>query len=223
MAQPSTPEKQLLNLIEKPMSRGSLNAAAIKYHGLSWLSMGGLRGRFAFLKNKFKIFDLKSLRQLDIRLLNKILKFSLAALVTCFIVNLSLSTTNLKKELNFEIKVEKLAEAGGAAKTSSILKSASYYLDRAKEKDIFRKGMKKIMTAAGVTKTPSQRIMEATANYRLVGISWSENPDVMIEDTKTQRTFFLKRGQVIENDIMLKDVFKDRVILGFAGEEVELR
>jgi len=220
---PATPEKQLLNLIEKPMPRHSLNAAAIKYHRLSWFSMGGLKGRFTFLRSRFKFgFTIQSLRELDIRTLNKALKFSLAGLVIFFIINLSLSVANLKKDLNFQIKVNK--SSGGTSSTvRSFLQSASYYLDKAREKDIFRKGMKKIMAVSGVVKTASQKMLEATQNYRLVGISWSEDPDVMIEDTKTQRTFFLKKGQIIENDIVLKGVFKDRIILGYAGEEVELR
>jgi hypothetical protein len=221
---PATPEKQLLNLIEKPLPRNSLNVAAIKYHGLSWLSMGGLKGRFAFLRNRFKFnFNLRDLRDLDIRTLNKALKFSLALLVVYFIVNLSTSVANLKKDLKLPVKIEKSQEGTSANKINSFLKSASYYLDKAKEKDIFRKGMKKIMAAAGAISTPSQKMMELTQNYRLVGISWSQDPDVMIEDSKTQRTFFLKKGQIIENDVVLKDVFKDKVILGYAGEEVELR
>jgi hypothetical protein len=55
-----------------------------------------------------------------------------------------------------------------------------------------------------------------------VGISWSDDPDVMIEDTKTQRTFFLKKGQMID-DIKLEAVFKDKVILNYLGEEIELK
>ncbi|MFA5157422.1 MAG: hypothetical protein WC532_08605 [Candidatus Omnitrophota bacterium] len=220
---PATPEKELLNLIEKPMSRGTLNAATIKYHGLSWLSMGGLKGRFAFFRNRLKFdFRAKSFRELDIRTLNKILKISLVGLSVYYVIFLSMSIANLNKELKFEVKIEKAGE-GVPAKTNSFLRSASYYLERAKEKDIFRKGMKKIMAATGVMKTPSQKMLELTQNYRLVGISWSDNPDVMIEDTKTQRTFFLRRGQIIENDIILKEVFKDKVVLGLGGEEIELR
>jgi len=221
---PATPEKQLLNLIEKPMPRNSLNVAAIKYHGMSWLSMGGLKGRFAFFRNRFKFdFNIKNLHELDIRTLNKVLKFSLAALIVYFVVNLSVSITSLKKDLNLPVKINKIQEGTLPNKVNSFLKSASYYLEKAKEKDIFRKGMKKIMAAAGAIKTPSQKMLELTQNYRLVGISWSEDPDVMIEDAKTQRTFFLKKGQTIENDIILKDVSKDNVVLGYGGEEVELR
>ena len=43
---------------------------------------------------------------------------------------------------------------------------------------------------------PSQRITELIKNLRLVGISWSADPDVMIEDTNMQRTFFLKKARL---------------------------
>jgi len=222
---PATPEKELLNLIEQPMSRKSLNAATIKYHGLSWFSMGGLRGRFAFFRNRLKFdFRVSSLRELDIRTLNKTLKVLLAGLSVYYVVYLSASLVGLKRDLKLEVKIErKTAQATAPSKTESFLKSASYYLERAKEKDIFRKGMKKIMAAAGAAQAPSEKMIEITQNYKLVGISWSADPDVMIEDAKTQRTFFLKKGQMMENDIVLKEVFKDRVILGLGGEEVELR
>ena len=139
--------------------------------------MGGLRGRFAFLRNRFKFdFNVNNLRGLDIRTLNRILKFSLAALVIHFVINLSVSVASLKRDLNLQVKIDKTQSGTSSSKINSFLKSASYYLDKAKEKDIFRKGMKKIMAAAGAINTPSQKITELTQNYRLVGISWSEMP-----------------------------------------------
>jgi type II secretory pathway component PulC len=56
-----------------------------------------------------------------------------------------------------------------------------------------------------------------------VGISWSADPDVMIEDGKTQRTIFLKKGQLVDNEIRVEAVFKDKVILSYKGEEIELK
>jgi type II secretory pathway component PulC len=66
-------------------------------------------------------------------------------------------------------------------------------------------------------------VVEATKHLRLVGISWSDDPDIMIEDTKTQRTLFLKKGKLIDNEIKVQAVFKDKVILSYNGEEIELR
>jgi type II secretory pathway component PulC len=56
-----------------------------------------------------------------------------------------------------------------------------------------------------------------------VGIAWSNDPDAMIEDTKTHRTFFLKKGQTIDEEIKVQAIFKDRVVLSYKGEEIELR
>ena len=73
-----------------------------------------------------------------------------------------------------------------------------------------------------VVKASTSRIAEASKNLKLVGISWSDDPDVIIEDTKAGMAYFLKKGQMI-NDLKLKEVFKDKVILGYQEEEVELR
>jgi hypothetical protein len=218
---PVTPEKQLLNLIEKPMAKSSLSAAAIKHRSMSVFSLDALKGRFAFFKNRFKT-DLKSgaLVQMDIRVVNRFLKICVAVLTFYFLLNLSFSLTHLRGDIKISpnlvgIKEMKPLEIG------SLLKSASYYLEKARGRNIFM--MSKSIVSSGPAPASSQKILEVAQNLKLVGISWSDDPDVMIEDTKIQRTFFLKKGQVIENDIRLKAVFKDKVILSYGTEEMELR
>ncbi|MEI6631782.1 MAG: hypothetical protein WCL25_04110 [bacterium] len=215
---PATPEKQLLNLIEEPRGRSSLQAAAIKRHGLSIFSLGALKGRFAFFKDRFQK-DVKEGKayQLDVKALNSILRLVVLVLAVYFSISLTLAVMNSKKILEIELKGSS-DKQGSASQTSSFLKAASYYLEKARERDIFRMGMKKTPEAKG----PSQKILDVTQGLRLVGISWSEDPDVMIEDTKVNRTYFLKKGQTVEN-IKLEAVFKDKVILSYAGEEIELK
>ena len=60
------------------------------------------------------------------------------------------------------------------------------------------------------------------SHLKLVGISWSNNPDAMVEDTKALKTFFIKRGDMI-GKFRVEAIFKDKIILSFEGEEVELR
>lgn len=221
---PLTPEKQLLKLIEKPASRNSLQAAAIKYHGLSLFSLGALKGRLVFLKNRFK-FDFKSgdLLQLDVKTLNQVLKFCVFILVLYSVTNVWVSTARLKKDFSLRAKSEKTAE-DRPFQIASFLKSLSYYLEKARARDIFKMGIGSKAAEAGMfVKGPSQRIIEATQDLRLVGISWSDDPDVMIEDTKVKKTFFLKKGQTIGKELKLEAVFKDKVVLSYAGEELELR
>lgn len=220
---PVTPEKQLLNIIEKPTSQSSLRTATIKYQSLSLFSLSAIKGRFAFLKNRF--IKRGGLRQPDIKTLNSILKFCVFVLLFYFIVNLSLSIVRLRKDITFrKIKIEKIEEEKPFQQIVSPLKAVSYYLEKARERDIFTIGIKKEIPETGIfAKGPSQAILEATQHLKLVGVSWSADPDVMIEDTKTQRTFFLKKSQTIDNEIKVQAIFRDKVVLSFRGEEIELR
>lgn len=185
---PLTPEKQLLNIIEKPMSPGSLRAATIKYHSLSLFSLSAIKGRFAFLKNRFDMSG--GFQHPDIKLLNIVLRACVFILAFYFVANLATEVARLKKDFKFRVKMEK-AEAQSAQEIVSALKAPSYYLEKSRERDIFTIGMKKQAAEGGaLSGGPSQAIIEATKDLKLVGVSWSNDPDVMIEDTKTQRTFF---------------------------------
>jgi hypothetical protein len=216
---PVTPEKQLLKLIEEPGPKSSLGAAVIKHHTLSLFSFEALKGRFAFLKSKFKAdFREKGFYGLDIKLINMILGLCVFILAVYFVTNLLFSIVHSREALNLELEIDKNAKSL-VSQVSSLLKAGTYYLEKARERNIFKIGMK---GTDNKSKTLSLRVTEATQNLKLVGISWSDDPDVMIEDTKTQRTFFLKKGQMID-DIKLEAVFKDKVILNYLGEEIELK
>jgi type II secretory pathway component PulC len=41
----------------------------------------------------------------------------------------------------------------------------------------------------------------------------------MIEDTSVNKTYILNKGDSI-NGVLIKDIFKDRVILSYQGEEM---
>ena len=106
-------------------------------------------------------------------------------------------------------------------------KAVSYYLERVRDRDIFRMGSVRIMGTGDdgtqtVMKVTSSKVMEATQNLKLVGISWSSSPDAIIEDTKTTKTFFVKTGQMM-GDVKVQAIFKDKVVLSYSGEEMELR
>jgi hypothetical protein len=224
MNRQNTPEKQLLNLIEKPNSPRALHSASLKYHSLSFLTLAGLQAWILFLENNLRaLFKDGRIYQVDVKTVNQFLKLCVILFGVYFIVNLTVSVIGLRKDLNLRGKFEKKAALEGEG-TKSLLKSLTYYLEKARERDLFKMGRKlPLETANTVNKGPSARIIEATKDFRLVGISWSNDPDVMIEDTANQRTLFLKRGQTFANNVKLNAVYKDKVTLGFEGEEVELR
>jgi len=215
-----TPEKELLKLIEKPDSRRSLQVAAIKYHSLSFFSIGALKGRIAFLRNRLIGFPRGAAPlQLDIRFLNNFLKLCIVALGLYFIFDLSTSIMGLKKGLRLGASYSK-PPAAESAPIASLLKAASYYLEKARARDIFSMNEGEVLNGG---KEVPKKAIEATSHLKLVGIAWSADPDVMIEDTNAKRTFFLKKGQMINSETKLQSVFKDKVILNYKGEEVELK
>lgn len=203
------------------MSRGPIHTATIKHQGLGLFSVGVLKGRFSFFKHHFKGgFKFGDFAQLDIRLVNLVLQCIAGVLAFYFIFSLVSSTMSLRK--GFTIKIATVEKEAKVSQTISFLKAASYYLEKARERDIFTMGTKKISQMV-TGKSSISKITEETKDLRLVGISWSTDPDVMIEDTKNKRTLFLKKGQLIDNRVKLKAVFKDKVVLSYSGEEIELR
>jgi len=219
---PPTPERQLLNLIEGSSAKANVQVQAIKHRGLSFFSFGAWLGRAAFYKQGFTHWlSAGEFRRLDIKAVNKILGFFLFILSAYFISSLFISLAKFNKIPELEIKYNGILKPS-AQKEAELTKVVSYYLEKVRARDIFKMGEKKTGTTA--EKAPSGRIVELAQNLKLVGISWSNDPDVMLEDTKAQRTYFLKKGQMLENlNLKLEAVFKDKIILSCEGQEIELR
>ena len=105
---------------------------------------------------------------------------------------------------------------------ASLKRTAAYYLDKISGRDIFKLGPKKSPVSNEPVKVINQAVIDAAQNFKLVGISWSNDPDAMIEDTAAKKTFFVKRGQVV-GDFKVQAISKDKVILSYGQEEIELK
>ena len=151
--------------------------------------------------------------------MNSALAVVLLALAVYASADAYLSWRRLKMtpKLNFQSEKTQV----DAVPQSAGLKDSAYYLNEVMERDIFKDG-----AIAKVEKTKEVATVdanEATKNLSLVGISWSANPDVIIEDKESHRTYFVKRGQMVGENVRVEAVFKDHVILSNEGEEFELR
>jgi len=207
-------------LIEEPKAQGPARSVAIKHLGLSLLSLSALKARFSFFKDRLKqSFKTGKFYYFNPKNMNIFLGLATVIMAVYFITNLLVSLVNLKKNLNLEFKIAK-SQHSIDSKVVSSLKAVSYYLEKIRARDIFKMGSKK--KEEEEIKAPSSKIIGATQNLKLVGISWSNDPDAMIEDTKALKTFFVKRGQTI-GEVKVQAIFKDRVVLSYEGEELELR
>jgi hypothetical protein len=223
-----TPEKQLLKLIEKGKDYVGFSPSAVKHRSLSFFSIGAWIGRASFLKESLiRWFKAGSYRSFDAKKANYFLSFCIFILLVYFVISSTFSVNSLvnfeKKMKSLQANVKKGSKSAGESEILGLKKTVSYYLEKARERDIFRMRSKR---AANEDKSapilPSGRVIEATAHLRLVGISWSDDPDAMIEDTQAKRTLFIKRGQMI-GEVKVQAIFKDKVVLSYYGEEVELK
>jgi len=226
---PSTPEKQLLKLIEDPKTK-EFSSKGIKYRGRSLFSFAAFRGRFSFFKEKVNTGLTLRSSSFDIKVINNVLQFSIFVLVLYLGGSSIFSISNLKKMP--ELSIDKAARTGlDSQKIASLLNKSSYYIEKARSRDIFKFGnFFKEAVKQEVVETPppeEEVILPSKAEIvseklSLVGIAWSDDPDAMIEDVNTQKIYFLKRGDSIEG-IKVQTILRDRVILSYEGEEVELR
>jgi hypothetical protein len=216
---PPTPEKQLLKLIEEPSAHAAASRPA--RHVRPAFSLGVLRSRFAFWR--------KGLRPgagaltFDIRKVNVLLGVAVLGSGTFFVTSSTVLARRLAEPPNFSF-----APSGDGAQAQLVLptpvKALESYLQTVRARDIFRLGA----SPATAPSTPSQeaaveeRDSMVLSRYRLVGISWSDDPDAMIEKTDEQKTIFIKRGQQLDS-LRVEAIYKDRVIVSFEGRELELR
>jgi len=98
-------------------------------------------------------------------------------------------------------------------------KPYEFYLEGIKNRQIFTS------TSHQETQNP---VSEAKANaadlikdINLVGIISGENPQAVIEDKKTQKTYYVTKGQFI-GEFEVKDIQEGKVILNYKDQKYEL-
>ena len=222
---PLTPEKQLLKLIEEPGARDpkKKDAAVIKRQGLSLISAGAWTGRAAFFKDKFSGLAKGDIRQVDVvKVINNFLGLSVLGLLVYFGISSSVSLSSLKKMPSLKLKLQETAKQASILSAASPLKEVSIYIDKVKERNIFKIGGKKPDEVLEAKPGSESQIAQLTQQFKLVGISWSDDPDAMIEDIKSARTMFIKKDQMI-GELKVKEIFKDKVVFSYGKDEMELR
>lgn len=210
---PITPEKQLLRLIE---GSGGGPAAARK---LSPASVGSaMVGGWAFFKRTLsgKGFSKSSFSLVP---LNKVLTAAVAAFFLYILADALVSTVRLLRPADIDLKSEKTVSAPAAV--SSSLNDEAFYTGKFASRDVFSPGSAAPPPSANAPAQPDPNA--AVADLSLVGIAWSAKPEVIIEDKSKQRTFFMKEGQALGDGVVVKKVFKDHAVLGYNGQEFELR
>jgi hypothetical protein len=183
-------------------------------------AQGGIFGFGALKDNILGIVKAAGPQQLDISLFNRGLMVVIGMLIVYLIVSTSRAWTELKKFPDQEIKISAADQSSGAFKEIATMKGVAYYIGKLSVRDIFHRQPK--ADDPGNEPVFSTKMADMTANLKLVGISMSDDPDAMIEDSSLQKTFFVKAGSML-GDLTVETITKDKVVLKYNKEMFELR
>lgn len=209
MEQPQlTPEEKLLRIIESPPQsvhrmRSGRGLADFKF------SFKILKAEYA---KKFQAF-------LNLKSANVFLTV-LAVITTVFLV--FDFWAGLPRTSAF-VHLEELAKRQGIGDLSiEHLDPLSIYVQEITQRNIFALPPPVKKQASEETPASDLIVKSLKENLRLVGIIWSEAPQAIIEDAKEARTYLLNRGGKVK-DARIKEILKDRVILSYDNQEIELK
>jgi len=109
----------------------------------------------------------------------------------------------------------------------------SFYIDEVKKRDIFNKFQEKKEPVKVVKVVepppppppppPKITIEQRTKDIKLMGISWGDEPKVIIKNAQSQEVLFLIEGDFIKGtELKIKDIGKTEVIISYEEEEMKL-
>ncbi len=152
-----------------------------------------------------------------IEVINRSLAIVLVLLIGAFVYSTVLNRPSIEKTVrNFPRPPARSAKANN----QEAFMSADEYVKISKQRDIFSREQHAAVKDAAVAEKPD--IPRTKPDLQLVGIYFSQEPEVIIEDKAEKKTYFLKEGENIKGIIKIKSIRQDRVILESNGTEWEL-
>ena len=162
---------------------------------------------------------LKSRMTLSLDNINLILVILLTAVLVYFIPNLFKRPKTVVQKLE-----EKIRTQGPVQETKPLEEEkrppVDYIAGQTGARNIFQPIIKE-EAAAQAPAEQGPKLEDIKAQLNLLGVVWGDNPQAIIEDKKAQKTYFLSKGQGF-NDIEVKDIFENKVILSYQGQQFEL-
>ena len=118
-----------------------------------------------------------------------------------------------------KIKLPKITPAlisQGMVELKSEVKPFEFYADEIKGKQIFSR------VASGEAEKPiSGANVDLVKDINLVGIITGDNPQAVIEDKKTQKSYYVTKGQSV-GDFQVEEIQEGKIILNYMGQRFEL-
>jgi len=171
-------------------------------------------------------------RELDLKLINR----GLVVLLVLVVAAIALNAQRVRPSaLDISREARAASPPVKEAQPLAALRPVEDYLKEVEQRDLFNpvapSATKKAEAKAEPVKppeatkppepTPLEVLRERAKTLKLVGISWGPVPVAMIEDTAKHETSFLKERESI-NQIRIKAILRDRVVLSYGNAEYDL-
>ena len=167
-----------------------------------------------------KIIEKKNFNiSLSILDLNKILLFAIVICALVLIYQFRSGSILLNQDINIFDK-NKLSKKQEEAKIPQP-KDVKFYIDSFGNRNIF----KPYDISLGKAAAGQPNLAKRLSKYKLVGVAWLDLPEsasVMIEDSESKTTYFLKIGEKLE-DVTVKTIYTDRVVFSYENEETTIK
>lgn len=223
-----SPEKRLLNIIEGEGNDAETGKPLRANRARKLFSLSALKGKISFLK-AHRLKEPIKIPKLAFNLgsFNLLMQLCIVVLVIYLGMSVKVEFSRLLKHNWDDNALQGPVISADVKAVASLLQSDSYYLNKVKSRNLFGfadepKENKKVDFKETEKKNEPSELEKIAKNLKLVGISWSSDPDAIIEDEKAQKTYFVKTGHKI-NEIVVQAIYQDKVILHYKSQEVELR
>ncbi|MFH1189707.1 MAG: hypothetical protein V1682_03370 [Candidatus Omnitrophota bacterium] len=230
MAENISPEERLFKVIQQGKRPASGPGEPVEKRTDGWLRsvkhfIPSITAAFSGHKKGFDwkklVLENVKLPELDPGVINRILAGTLVAILALVIYTSAGKRQDTTKITEAVSKIQ-IASMTGREKIEP-LKEADFYLDQVRNRDIFHPSLKE--TEAEPEQNVSDSLKKAADPLKLQGISWGDVPKAMIlwQADKESKMYFLKVGQEIgATGIKVKDISKNKVMIGDDKEEMEL-
>ena len=160
-----------------------------------------------------------------IKSINQFLIAGVFVAILFFANELRSGIATLNKNFQFSIQQKMSKQNLSVANLVPTVQSLAFYLSPVSQRNIFQPIDTDKTKVATQSTDSNSHIFQKTQHLRLVGISWLNNVDsasAMIEDTEKKTTYFLKKGDKID-DVIIKTIYADSAILGYENEEMTIK
>lgn len=160
-----------------------------------------------------------------IKTLNAFMFLILIAVVAVLANEMRVGMQYMTKSISFSVKEGMAGHAVGMEALIPNVQRLSFYLAGVNRRNLFDPYEEKKVASVQDISEKNRQIAQRTGSFKLVGIAWLDRVDtasVMIEDTSSNITHFLMKGEKV-GDVIVKTIYADSAVLGYEDEEIVIR